>query len=95
RKPWDADRYVGEAHRSESGATQSPAPTIAAPPLHARHSYKATKNIGKLLQEASASHARFAAIIESAEEASLKDLATGTQERVKLADLAARVARPA
>ncbi|MFN0131122.1 MAG: histidine--tRNA ligase, partial [Phycisphaerales bacterium] len=40
RKPWDADRYVGEAHRSESGATQSPAPTIAAPPLHARHSYK-------------------------------------------------------
>jgi histidyl-tRNA synthetase len=80
RKPWDQDRY----HRLEAGATT--------PPLHARHSYKATKNIGKLLEDARKSAARFAAIIENAEECSLKNLDTGEQrDRVKLTDLAAAV----
>lgn len=62
-------------------------------PLHARHSYKTTKNIGKLLQEATALHARFAAIIENANEATLKNLTTGTQEKLPLDQLAARVAQ--
>jgi histidyl-tRNA synthetase len=62
-------------------------------PLHARHSYKATKNIGKLLQEASACHSRFAAILESGSEATLKNLTTGEQvQKVSHADIAAKVA---
>ncbi|MEX2219418.1 MAG: histidine--tRNA ligase [Phycisphaerales bacterium] len=62
--------------------------------LHARHTYKTTKNIGKLLKEASDAHARFGAIIESAAEATLKDLETGTQEKVPLAAIADRAKRP-
>lgn len=50
------------------------------PPLHVRRSYKATRNVGKLLAEASACHARFAVIIESAERCTLKNLDTGEQE---------------
>ncbi len=38
----------------------------AVPPLHARRSYKATKNVGKLVQEAVQANARTVAIIESA-----------------------------
>ncbi|MCC6660849.1 MAG: ATP phosphoribosyltransferase regulatory subunit [Phycisphaerales bacterium] len=94
RKPWGKDRFGGTALQSgerttglETGATRA-----GAAPLHARHSYKATKNIGKLLEDARKSAARFAAIVENAEECSLKNLDTGEQrERVKLADLAAAV----
>lgn len=58
------------------------------PPLHARRSYKATKNVGKLLADAGACHARFAAIIESPETCTLKNLDSGQQTSVALADLA-------
>ncbi len=57
-------------------------------PLHARHTYKTTKNVGKLLQEASSVHARFAAIVENSTEVTLKNLATGSQSRVSIGDLA-------
>jgi histidyl-tRNA synthetase len=50
-------------------------------PLHARHSYKSTKNIGKLLKEASDCFSRFAVIVESAERVTLKNL--DTREEVK------------
>jgi len=89
RKPWDADRY----------APVDAADRTTAPPLHARHSSKATKNIGKLLQEASASHARFAAIIESAASdgtgvATLKNLDTREEMKdVPLAEIGARVSK--
>jgi histidyl-tRNA synthetase len=88
RKPWDADRYapVDDAdHRT-------------APPLHARHTSKSTKNIGKLLQEASGSHARFAAIIEIANqdasqgEVTLKNLDTREERKVPIAELAHAIA---
>jgi len=62
-------------------------------PLHARHTYKTTKNIGKLLQEATALHARFAAIIENATEATLKNLTTGEQEKLPLDQLGTRVSK--
>lgn len=42
--------------------------------FHARQSYKATKNIGKLLKEANDLYARYAAILESGTEATLKPL---------------------
>lgn len=72
----------------------------AAPPLHARLSSRATRNIGKLLQEASGQHARFAAIIESADDpatwtaapagaCTLKNLDTREERRnVPLGDVA-------
>jgi histidyl-tRNA synthetase len=66
-KPWSTDRY---------------SPTLGGtPPLHARRSYKATKNIGKLLSEATACHARYALIIENAETGTLKNMDTGEQTK--------------
>ncbi len=64
-----------------------------AKPLHARHTYKTTKNVGKLLQEAGSSHARWAAIIENAGEATLKNLDTNEQfpGRLPLEQVASRV----
>ncbi len=60
--------------------------------LHARASAKATKNIGKLLQEAGKCGARFAAIIENAESVTLKNLQTGEQASpVAIATLPERI----
>ncbi|MBL8764210.1 MAG: ATP phosphoribosyltransferase regulatory subunit [Phycisphaerae bacterium] len=66
------------------------------PPLHARYSYKVTKNIGKLLQDAAAQHARYAAILEGGERATLKNLDTREERKdVPIDALAAAVcARP-
>ncbi len=61
--------------------------------LHVRHSYKTTKNIGKLLKEASQVGARFAVILEDAQSCSVKDLHSGQQwdERVGVDQLAGRL----
>jgi histidyl-tRNA synthetase len=80
---------VAQLRRGDAGA--APDARSAVGPLHARQSYRATRNIGKLLKEASDVHARFAAIIESGSEATLKDLVAGTQERVALSSIAGRV----
>ena len=59
--------------------------------LHVRHSYKATRNVGKLLADASKQRSRFAVILgaELAEgRVQLKDLASGEQRQVALGDLA-------
>jgi histidyl-tRNA synthetase len=63
--------------------------------LHARVSGKATKNIGKLLQDASACFARYAVILESGTEATVKNLDTQSQEKMALAHVAQAVARRA
>ena len=62
--------------------------------LHVRHSYKATKNVGKLLKEAAQQGARFAVIIEDAGSCSVKDTRTNEQwpGKVPLTDLHARIA---
>ena len=49
--------------------------------VHARRSGKSTKNVGKLLKDAGDANARFALIIEGADEATLKDLDTGVQTK--------------
>ncbi len=49
--------------------------------LHVRRSYKATKNVGKLLREAGDVRARFAVILESGMEATIKNLETGEQDQ--------------
>ena len=63
------------------------------PPLHTRRSYKATRNVGKLLKDAASASARFAVIVETDAEATVKDLDSGEQwsDKVALDDLAARL----
>lgn len=66
--------------------------------FHVRHSYKATRNVGKLLADASKQRARFAVILgaELADgRAMLKDLASGEQRPVALAELANLLRAPA
>ncbi len=64
--------------------------------LHARRSYKSTKNIGKLLKEGADAGARFAIIIENAGEATIKDLDTNQQrpDKVPLAGVPASIPAP-
>jgi histidyl-tRNA synthetase len=77
RKPWDSDRYAGAGDDDP-----------AFPPLHARRSYRATKNLGRLLKEASDAGARFAFIIDDPESSSLRDLDRGGEaEHVRITDL--------
>ncbi|MGH7131060.1 MAG: histidine--tRNA ligase [Phycisphaerales bacterium] len=59
--------------------------------MHARRSYRTTKNIGKLLKEASDADARFAIIIESSAEITLKNLDDGTQDKGPAEMLLARI----
>lgn len=61
-------------------------------PLHARHSYKSTRNVGKLLKEAVAQHARIAVIIESDAVATVKPLDGGEQVRCPISEVRARIA---
>lgn len=51
---------------------------------NARRSYKSTRNVGKLLKDAAACHARTVLIIESSSEATVKDLDSGEQRRLPL-----------
>lgn len=88
------DVFVIANDKEESQAAMRPlVASLRRDGLHARHSYKATKNIGKLLKDASDSSSRFAAIIESANEVTLKNLDAGTQEKIALGDVAAMVQR--
>ncbi|MDZ4756465.1 MAG: histidine--tRNA ligase [Phycisphaerae bacterium] len=60
--------------------------------LHARQSYKTTRNIGKLLGDAGKVRARFAAILDEKlieNTVTLKNLDTGEQTEVRLEDLGA------
>ncbi|MBX3409227.1 MAG: histidine--tRNA ligase [Phycisphaeraceae bacterium] len=67
----------------DPGAEASLMPTVAAlreSGLHVRHTYKTTRNVGKLLREASDTFARLAVIIEGADHSVIKDLGTGVQD---------------
>lgn len=62
---------------------------------HARHSAKASRNVGKLLGDAAKCRARFACIVgaESAQgQVALKDMTTGEQRMVAAAELASLIA---
>jgi histidyl-tRNA synthetase len=59
--------------------------------MHTRHTYKATRNVGKLLKEAADSGARVAVILESAASATVKDLATGQQTTTLIEGLPDRI----
>jgi len=62
--------------------------------VHARFSYKSTRNVGKLLKEAGAARARFAVILDDAvqdDTGSLKDMDSGEQIEAQFRDLAQRI----
>ena len=61
--------------------------------LHARRSYKTTKNIGKLIQDAAKMRARYCVILESAERATVKNLATQGQEECGASEIAEKLRR--
>jgi len=64
--------------------------------IHTRYSYKATRNVGKLLKDAVSVRSRFALILgdEVANgRAELKNLATGELQNIKLADLQSLLAK--
>jgi histidyl-tRNA synthetase len=70
-------------------------PTLAAlrrAGMHARRSYKTTKNIGKLIQDAVKQRARYVVIIESPEAATVKNLDTQAEEKgVPVAEVGGRI----
>ena len=64
--------------------------------LHARQSYKTTRNVGKLLGDAGECRARYAVILgselaENPPRIALKILDSGAQETIPLADLASTI----
>ncbi len=62
--------------------------------LHARFTYKATRNVGKLMKEAAAAKARFAVILDDKvgdDVAALKDMTTQEQEDVSVGEIPPRV----
>ncbi len=75
-------RGGGEQKTGSESRTTQDRPTRG---LHVRRSYKATKKIGKLLQEAGDVRAKFAVILESGTEATIKNLQTGEQDQSRTA----------
>lgn len=70
-------------------AEASLSPTLASlrrSGLIARRSYKTTRNVGKLLKDAAACNVRFALILETPDEATVKDLHSGEQRRSPLSE---------
>ncbi len=93
-RPLVAALRRGSRAPQDSGLRTQDSGLKAQDPLHVRHSYKATKNVGKLLKEAAQVGARFAVIVESAAEATVKDLRTGEPwaDRVPIGDVGRRIA---
>ena len=65
-----------EAWNTRDGKKPWDADRYEVQPMHARRSYKSTKNIGKLLADARKQHAKFAVIIDSDEAAKVENLDT-------------------
>lgn len=80
---------------AKDAAAARVAPLVAdlrAKGVHARFSYKATRNVGKLLKDASGCGARYALILgDDAETAELKDMAGGGQEAIAIAEACDRI----
>lgn len=68
-----------EAWLSREGRKPWDADRYAVRPLHARRSYKSTRNIGKLLKDAAGQSARVVVILEGDGSATLKDLDSGRE----------------
>lgn len=88
------DAFVFAAGESARPAIPQVVARLRRADLHARFSYKTTTNVGKLLKDAAAVRAKYAVILDAKlqqQTVELKNLATGDQTEVKLADLAAAI----
>ncbi|MEQ9616709.1 MAG: histidine--tRNA ligase [Phycisphaerales bacterium] len=86
-------RVLAELRRGERAAGAKPWEYVRRP-IHARRSYKATRNVGKLLKDASAVFARFAVILEDGEVATVRDLDTREEwSGVGLGEIWEKIAR--
>ena len=87
-----AESLIFQLRRSQWDAARA---RIEHPGLYAACSYRSTRNIGKLLQEAAASGAKLAVILAPAEFqqglAKLKNLAERTEREIPLASLVAEI----
>jgi histidyl-tRNA synthetase len=86
------NRENPEITRAADGAVVSTISELRRAGLHARRSYKATRNIGKLLGDATRARARFALIVETGTTGQIKDLKSGEQTAVDLREVVGRVA---
>jgi histidyl-tRNA synthetase len=59
--------------------------------LYTRHTYRTTRNVGKLLQEAAGLRAKYAVILENGLAAQVKDMKQGTQRPAAVANLASEL----
>ena len=84
------DVFIVAASDEAAGRVPAIAVNLRRQNIHARFSYKTTRNVGKLLKEAAASNARFALIVEDAG-LELKDLQSGEQASVTEDQLIARL----
>jgi len=91
------DAFVFAASDAAQGRVPVVVASLREAGLHARMTYRATTNVGKLLKEASASRARFAVILDDQtvheQVVGLKDLETGEQQAVADDELAERIAQ--
>jgi histidyl-tRNA synthetase len=90
------DVFVIDTTEGEPGRFSKLIADLRRAGLHARHSYRATRNVGKLLGEAGKARARFAVILGRELEAGnvvLKDLDAGEQREVPLNTLADELLR--
>lgn len=84
---------ISNGERASDDALRGMVAALREAGLHARQTYKATKNVGKLLKEAADLRARFAVIIESGAECTVKDMAGGGQKRMALSAAVDRLRR--
>jgi histidyl-tRNA synthetase len=84
------DVFVIEGRSEDDGRLPAIVAQLRRGGLHVRHSYRATRNIGKLLGDASKARARLAVILGREMERDavvVRDLEAGAQEEVALADI--------
>ncbi|MEX0774125.1 MAG: histidine--tRNA ligase [Phycisphaeraceae bacterium] len=88
------DAYVIAMTDTGSARLPGVVATLRRAGLHARFSYKATRNLSKLLKDAGSARARFALILDDAVSqgrATLKDLSGGEQAELALDELVSRI----
>ena len=91
------DVFIASSGSDEAEAKLVPlATSLRDSGLHVRHTHKATRNTGKQLREASACNARHVLILGDElqqGDVTLKNLATGDQSTMRLADVAVAIGR--
>ena len=87
---WSARSHAAVYLRKAATRVPGLATTLRQQGIHARFSYKTTRNVGKLLKEAANTNARFAVIVED-DAMQLKDLKSGEQAPITANDLLSKL----